>query len=207
MERLYQTVIVSLLCYLVTAGQAGCLFGQNVCSLAVRVLSPDGKRPEVAVSVEEKSGRREEVDQEDSDVQFCDLGGLPVTVKVGDDGTCNQVVIRGVPVSWNQPYLLVVTYDPEACPKDVPSSPVPTCRIVFRVSNTRGEWIKGAMIKIDQPSPTELKADLFGRASFVVALSEESSGWAENRGGRTHFKFVCTRREPIHEEFLTVGNP
>ena len=59
---------------------------QNKCSLVVRVLSPNGQRIEVPVSVQEKNGNIEQKDQEGGDVRFCDLGILPVTVIVGKDG-------------------------------------------------------------------------------------------------------------------------
>src|SRR6266576_3663147 len=80
--------------------------GQNHCSLAVRVLSPDGQRFEVPIAVREQSGRIVEKDQELEDVRFCDLGILPVDVKVGSDGMCSQVTVHDVPVSLDKTYLL-----------------------------------------------------------------------------------------------------
>jgi hypothetical protein len=81
----------------------------------VRVLLPDGRRPEAPVTVIEHGGRTEEKDQEDRDVEFCDLGILPVTVKVGSDGMCNQTTVENVPISYDNTYTLVVTYDALAC--------------------------------------------------------------------------------------------
>src|SRR6476620_12762089 len=88
----------------------GCCTGLLLAT--VRVIAPNNRRPGVAVSVVEKNGRIQEQDQEKSDLRFCDLGGLPVTVKVGEDGTCNQVIVREVPVGWEEPYFLSVFYDP-----------------------------------------------------------------------------------------------
>jgi hypothetical protein len=113
---------------------SSCLAAEGVCSLSVRVLAPDGRRPEASVSVREASGRVTDKEQEDGDVQFCDLGIAPVTVKVGGDGLCNQVTIHNVPISWDHPYRLTVTYDPEACDEHHRAPPpVPICEVLFRV--------------------------------------------------------------------------
>jgi hypothetical protein len=112
MERLYQLMLVAALGFIPgpPVGQA-----HNTCSLHVRVLTPDGQRPEAPVEVIDGSGRTEYREQEGSDVEFCDLGIMPATVKVGSSGLCNGVTVRDVPVAWNQTYLLTVTYDPLAC--------------------------------------------------------------------------------------------
>lgn len=168
------------------------------CSLTVRVLSPDGRQPAAPVEVTEKSGHTQTKDQGlDGDVQFCDLGGLPVTVKVGDDGTCNQVIVRDVPVEWNKPYFLHVTYDPEAC-EERPALPMPICRIVFRIS--AGEkWEDRARILITRPSTEMLSTDRFGRASLVINLGSEIEGTVARGTDTRTFGFRCTRNEPVHE--------
>jgi hypothetical protein len=75
--------------------------------------------------VREKNGRTIEKDQEDKDVYFCDLGILPVEVKVGSDGVCSQTTIRNVPVFADKTYLLNVTYDPEAFASTEPRTLLP----------------------------------------------------------------------------------
>src|SRR5947209_3380614 len=103
MERLYQiTLGLALIVGLAARAQTS---PQTACSLAVRVLTPDGQRPEAPVSVKEENGHIHVDEQEDGDVHFCALGILPVTVTVGSDGLCNQVVVRNVPVTWDEPYL------------------------------------------------------------------------------------------------------
>jgi len=180
-------------------------FAQDYCSLKVRVLSPDGRRPMVTVSVQEKSGRTEEQDQKTHDVEFCDLGGLPVTVKVGEDG-CNQVVVRDVPVSWGEPYVLKITYDHEPCLRDLPPPPVPVCRVVFRVSDSSGKWVPAAIISLTSPDRTELKTDRFGRTTFVSRRGVSIVGKAAQAGRSAGFAFQCQQNEPVHEELLTLGN-
>jgi hypothetical protein len=104
MERLHQVILSVLLGCIVLGASA--ISAQDTCSLAVRVLSPDGHRFEVSVTVREKNGRTIEKDEEDKDVYFCDLGILPVEVKVGSDGMCSQTTIRDVPVFADRTYLL-----------------------------------------------------------------------------------------------------
>jgi hypothetical protein len=110
MGRLHTVVLQSALIF-----SANSAFAADYCSLVVRVLSPDGKHEEAIVAVEEKNGRRIERDPTAEDVRFCDLGVEPVAVKVGSDGTCNQVVVREVPLAWREQYLLMVTYDTRPC--------------------------------------------------------------------------------------------
>src|SRR5580704_15981473 len=103
MKRLHQIAPLLILCSscILSLGTAS---AQERCSLIVRVVSPDGRRPEVPISVREKGGRVEEKEQEDTDVRFCDLGILPVTVTVGSSGLCNQVTVHNVPVAIEETY-------------------------------------------------------------------------------------------------------
>src|SRR5438105_753372 len=110
-----------------------------------------------------------EKDQEDQDVRFCDLGILPVEVKIGSDGMCNQVAIHEVPVSLERTYLLTVTYDPEACPESVPP-PVPICEILFRVSDSSDRWVSKASVALSDPIKSQLTTDRYGRARFVAKI-------------------------------------
>ena len=91
MEGLHQVMKVGAL-FLILSGLQRAV-AADYCSLAVRVISPDQRRPvEVLVSGSEKSGRVIEKETTSEDVKFCDLGITPVTVTVGGD-TCNQVVV------------------------------------------------------------------------------------------------------------------
>jgi hypothetical protein len=184
---------------------ASALAGQDYCSLSVRVLTPDGRRPQVSVSVQEANGRVVEKEQRARDVRFCDLGGLPVTVKVGGADTCNQVVVRDVPIAWNEPYLLRVTYDPGPCLLCPPPPPTPMCRVVFRIADDAGGWAHGATVSISHPTATRKAADSFGRASYVVKRGEQVRGSVDARDKLAVFDFTCA--QPVHEEFVTLGQP
>ena len=182
---------------------------QSYCSLTVRVLQADGQRADAPVTIEEKGGRTERRRQGPTDALFCDLGALPVSVKVGLDGTCNQVVVRNVPVAWNMPIQLTITYDVAPCLVETPPPPSPLCRIVFRVADAAGRWVPGIPIRIVSPMATVLKGDEFGRASFVAKLGDHVAGSIEARGYESvQFRTACDRLERVHEEQirLTTGN-
>ena len=170
----------------------------------MRVVTPNGLRPEVAVSVEEKNGHIQEQEPTSKDAQFCDLGGLPVTVRVGYDGSCNQVIVREVPVVWREPYLLRVMYDPTPCNRDLPRPPVPVCRMVFRVSGSDGKWLERARIEILQPTLVELRTDKFGRASLVAKADQEVRGSVSMGDRVADFRSLCDKGERVHEQAIMV---
>jgi hypothetical protein len=151
---------------------------QDKCSLVVKAVTPDGRRVEAPISVTEMSGRTEETYQEDDDVRFCDIGILPVTVKVGSEGLCNQVTVRDVPVDPEDTYLLQITYDPLACRERPAPPPTPICTILFRVANPTGKWIPSAEVTLSNPTGDRLVTDHFGRALFFAKRGTEVSGSA-----------------------------
>jgi hypothetical protein len=178
---------------------------QSYCSLTVRVFYPDGQPADAVVSVHEKSGRVESIRQEGAEVRFCDLGALPVTVKVGPDGTCNQVVVENVPMGWNLSRRLTITYDVDPCLAEKPPPPAPICRMVFRIADTSGKWISGVPIKLSAPASTSLLADQYGRASILIKVGEQVTGSVERQGYATaQFSATCTQSEPVHEELLRL---
>lgn len=203
MERLHQ--VVRCLTLLICCASGLCaLSADDECSLVVRVLTPDGRRPEAPVSVEEKNGRRQTKDQENDDVRFCDLGILPVTVTVGSAGMCNQVTVHDVPVLWHETYLLTVTYDPMACVETLPP-PVPVCTILFRVADSSGKWIPEATITLSGARGTTLRADRHGRAFDVATAGEEVRGLASGPGFQaTPFGFKCSPSEQNREEYIRL---
>jgi hypothetical protein len=203
MERLHQ-VIKRMVFILTLTGLQGAV-AADYCSLAVRVLSPDQRRPvEVLVSVREKSGRVVEKETTSDDVTFCDLGIAPVTVTVGGD-PCNQVVVRDVPLGWKEQYLLTITYDPEPCMPEHPPAPVPVCQVLFRVSDGKGNWLARASIHFRGSGLPPLESDRSGRVLQVLKAGDRVTGSVELRGYvSTTFSVSCSRSEPVHEESITL---
>jgi len=75
MEQLRQELML-LLFLLISVCCSRAFAQEDYCSLKVSVLSPDGRRSMVTVSMQEKSGRTEEQDQETRDVEFCHACGV-----------------------------------------------------------------------------------------------------------------------------------
>ncbi len=208
MGQLYQVAVQTLWVLTAVAAAAIPCTPQSYCSLTVRVLYPDGQPADALVTVEEKNGRVERRRQETGDVRFCDLGAHPVSVKVGLDGTCNQVIVHNVPVAWNVATKITVTYDVDPCLVETPPPPSPVCRIVFRVADAGGKWLPGVPIRIRTPMVTVLRGDDFGRASFVTRVGDQVTGSVEAQGyGPFQFHAACAESERVHEEDIRLNVP
>src|SRR5271165_4175820 len=127
MERLCALMITARGLFILWVFIAFARGASDYCSLVVEVVAPDGKRPISLVTVTEQNGRKLEQLQRGQDVRFCDLGILPVTVKVGGDDTCNQVVVNEVPMFWQKTYHSKITYDPRPCLEDTAHPLVSAC--------------------------------------------------------------------------------
>ncbi len=203
MERLHRLVFL--------CGVAWCLLGsspvpaaQGYCSLNVRVQTPDGhQQPAVSVEVQERNRRKIEKEEGvTGDVQFCDLGILPVTVVVGLH-RCNQVAVNDVPLSWKRPYTLYVTYDFEPCVRDLPPPPTPYCKVLLRVKGSDGKWVRDATVKYDPDHPA-LQTDSAGRAFTVVTLNKNLRGSISAPGySLKTFSIACSELRS-QEEILTL---
>jgi hypothetical protein len=201
MERLHSVIAFWVLSLGLASASAAAQ--TTYCSLRVRALSPDGRRPAASIVVEEKSGRKIEKDQESADVSFCDLGILPVTVTVGDKG-CNQVVVKDVPLEWQEPYLLVVTYDVEPCVRETPRT-FPTCQVLLRVSDAAGHWLK-ASLKPDGGGAIQ-ETDDAGRARVVMKLDQKLQGGVTSTGHtEKRISLECSRDKLIQEEIVVLGS-
>lgn len=141
----------------------------DYCSLVVEVQAPNGKRPIALVSVTEQNGRTLEQLRRGQDARFCDLGVRPVTVKVGADDTCNQVIVKEVPLSWQKTNHLRITYDPKPCLDDTVHPLVPTCTYLLRISDDTGKWISGASVSWGS-GDLMLKTDDAGRVIVDAKL-------------------------------------
>jgi hypothetical protein len=118
-----------------------------------------------------------------------------------------SVIVREVPLSWNEPHLLTVHYDLEACIKETPPPPVPLCRIVFRVANSDGKWVSAASIQMANPRSARLTADEYGRASSMVKVGDEVGGSISAFGYEpADFNISCTLARPVHEEHVVSKN-
>lgn len=175
------------------------------CALTVKVLSPDGQDVVAPVVVEEENGRVVEKVHRRGGASFCDLGILPVTVKVGGDGTCSQTIVRNVRLNWGEALVLKTIYNYEPCLRDPPASPVPMCEVLFRVSDKQTKWISHARLLIQGKRPIVLTTDDYGRA-LLNARRDVSYSGSVSAGGfeSAGFQVSCTAEQPRVERLLTL---
>ena len=193
MEQRHRLVLLlsMLICFLHTPSS---LLAQDYCSLRVRVLAPNGKPFPVYVTVYEKSGRVIEKEQAPpDDVQFCDLGILPVKVVIGPKG-CHEITVDDVRNYWREPYTLAVTYDPEHCMRELLPPPQPICEVLLRISGLTGEWVDKATVTFQKPSLQPLRTDSAGRALLIAGLSKNIKALATAPGYVSKaFSVACTK--------------
>jgi hypothetical protein len=204
MERLYRVMqlLGMVACWL---NAAPSLLAKDYCSLKVRVVAPNGKQFSVDVTVYEQSGRKIEKEQvPPQDLQFCDLGILPVKVVVGTTG-CHEIVVHDVRNYWQEPYTLTVTYDPEHCMRETVPPPKPLCEVLFRISGTAGAWLGKANLKFEKPSLQSLETDSAGRALLITGLDKNIQGTASAPGFISkRFSISCTESGD-HEHVMSLS--
>jgi hypothetical protein len=177
---------------------------QDYCSLRVRVVAPNGVLFPVDVTVYERNGRKIEREQTPPDAaQFCDLGISPVKVVVGTKG-CHEITMDEVQNYWREPYTLTVTYDPEHCIHESPPPPKPLCKILFRISDTHGEWIDKASITFKTPLFENLETDSAGRALLTTDLGKNIRGIASAPGYTSKAFSVSCGESDEYEKALSL---
>jgi hypothetical protein len=146
---------------------------QEFCSLTVQVVDPKGKIVAgVPVTVEEKTGRIESASGDGGEVRFCDLGVLPVVIRVGSPYDCDHTVVQNVPLTWGLTRQVRVIFDRMACLTDSPPPPL-LCAVLFRFSDDKGSWIPGVEFKPAIQRFPNLRSDAYGRAMVRMANGEE----------------------------------
>lgn len=175
----------------------------DYCSLVVKVLNREGQETEAWVTVEERDGRRLREENAPGGLRFCDLGILPVTVMVGDPA-CNQVIVRNVPLEWQQTRELRILYDREPCLIDRPPSPV--CEFVLRFANAEGNWVKGVSLTVKGgPHERQIAGDTFGRIHVAVPIREERLVVATANGYQAEeLRLPCTPENLLTERKITL---
>jgi hypothetical protein len=195
--------------YLVFAGIAAALFAphplsaKDYCSLRVQVVAPNGKYPEAQVEVREENGRNIKKEQAPGhNLEFCDLGILPVTVVVGLK-EC-EVVVSDVYLRWGRPYTLKVVYDQENCMDERPPPPKPLCHVLLRVNSQDEKWVNNATVKFEGRPWPAIQTDAGGRALFSLVKGETVQGSVAASGfGTTKFSVACPEAR-VQEKTLTL---
>ena len=193
------------LCICLFLGGAQASLAADYCSLIIRVMSPDNRRPlDVEVSVKEESGRVTSKDTDLDDTRFCDMGISPVTVTVGGDA-CNQVVVRDVPLAWQEEYLMKITYDPEPCLKERSPPLVPHCKLLIRIEDSNGTWLKNASVVFASARFPRSETDQAGRILVVPRRGERVTGSASASGYSSKtFSGACPGSDRSYDEEVQI---
>jgi hypothetical protein len=172
------------------------------CSLSVKVESPSGKVMDVRVVVEEQNGSKTEKTAREGLAEFCGLGMKPVSVTVGGQG-CNQVVVRDIPLRWNETRKVSVLYDLDPCNIDAP--PVPACAILFRFIDSKRVPISTAILSEQKPFAQSHVADDYGRILVRIAAGQELSGEALANGYKpVQISIPCTTLNQRLEQIVVL---
>ena len=185
-------LLVAGLCFVV---QVTCN-AQDNCSLRVRVLSPQGRAAYAVVTLQEQSGRETQQDYKGKDLEFCDLGILPVTVTAHLDPSCNEVSVRNVFVSPDKSYLLKIIYDPKDCsPDGLPLSRA--CDLLIRVRDSGGKYVSNASVHIRKPKDSTVRTDRYGRLLVAGGIGAPVAGSVTAPGfALAEFSFTCNGYDP-----------
>ena len=108
---------------------------------------------------------------------------------------CNQTVVKDVPLSWNELYLLTINDDPEPCMPEWPPAPHslrPARNYSELRIRTAGGWKRRPSDSRIDPSPRE--TDDAGRALVVLKNGERIQGIVISPGYVTKpFSLTCSR--------------
>jgi hypothetical protein len=179
------------------------LFAQGKCSLIVQVVDPAGRPRQAKVTVTESQGRKVEASGNAAEgYRFCDLGSLPVTVRVGEGG-CSEVIVREVVLPWGETRNLKVFYDPWPCDRTSPT--VPFCRVLYRFTDEQNRWVQGVTFSplpsgVDSPQSDEY-GRLMVRPRFGTELrmSSRKEGYADQP-----IQFSCKPGVADHEQIISL---
>lgn len=158
---------VQLLCLF-----GGRLFGETYCSLIVKVeLTAPG--PETNVAVVEDNGWKTELETSRGQARFCGLGFGPVSITVGSQGDCGEVVLKHVGLDWNHTRRISVIYDRSECTREI--MPVAACGFLLRFVGPDRSPIRGVSFKLTAPYPETYAGDAYGRIMLRVFAAVGSS--------------------------------
>jgi hypothetical protein len=160
---------ITLLLFLLTGASA--VASPEYCSLVVRVHNAGGVALSgIQIVVSELSGVVTVGNTtENGEAQFCGLGVLGATIKVGRS-TCNQVLVQNVPLAWDSTREVNVTY--VTCPIESPTV-IPPCSVVFRFRDENEKWISNVSFTPPVPRAPTLVSDSFGRVMVRMETGEE----------------------------------
>lgn len=171
MARVFSVALSSLLIYLVLIMPD--LKGQH-CALVVKIVDPSNQPIDTYVTVMDSAGSATEQKATNGAANFCGLGIKPVTVTVGRNERCNQLIVKNVPLRWGRTYVMKVIYDYESCLSPWIPVVTPSCEMLVKTIDADGDPVAGAVLRL-RGRAAELKTDDYGRAYLNLAVGMEAA--------------------------------
>ena len=142
----------------------------DYCSLVVRVINEQDSEIDAPVSVREVGGTEVESEYEVGGARFCNLGILPVTVKVGRPESCHYTIIHNVPLAWQETRTIVIKHEVEPCERHLPPPPKPLCQLLIRVVDQNGVGLPATVEvnRVNRRAKETYQTDRVGRARVLM---------------------------------------
>jgi hypothetical protein len=156
MGKLLQISWPVVLLFLLTPA-VGIAQGNDYCSLVVKLTDSTGGEDSSRqlIAVTEKNGRTTSMENRAGGVSFCDLGIMPVTIKVTKP-YCHDITVNNVSLKFGETATIeILSYDGRC--SSVPKASVdfaapPWCTVLLRMKDDEDKWISGVTLKPTPPA-------------------------------------------------------
>jgi len=127
--------------------------GNDYCSLVVKLIDSTGAEDSSRqlITVTEMNGRTTSMENRAGGVSFCDLGILPVTIRVSKSLYCRDITLSNVGMNFGETTTIKIMADNPLC-SNVDLAPTPWCRVLLRFKDEEDKWISGITLKPVPPA-------------------------------------------------------
>ena len=131
--------------------------GNDYCSLVVKLTDSTGgdDSSRQVIAVTEKNGRTLSMENRAGRVSFCDLGIVPVTIKVTKP-YCNDITVNNVGLKFGETTTIkILSYDGRCLnvgKVSVDFAAAPWCTVLLRIKDDEDKWISGVTLKPFPPA-------------------------------------------------------
>jgi len=177
---------------------------KTYCSLRIEVKTSDPFRPLVPITVEEPNSPSQSATTRGGEVEFCGLGILPITIRVGDTA-CSQVIVTKVRLRWGVTSRVVVHYDSTSC--NINEGAKPGCVFVLRFIDLEKKPISEVTLQSSSDSVSAYPSDEFGRMHVGIRFGSSMVGTAQKAPFKpTDLRLDCPKyTDDAKEQLITLS--